>query len=92
MAFTRVLPGDRRQLAWVLLALPARSLGIKENAAEGDQCVQEVRKTTRRIAVTVRSHTGTWNAAIDLETERHAELPEEECKLVQPLWKTGDIY
>lgn len=55
MAFTRVLPGDRRQLAWVLLALPARSLGIKENAAEGDQCVQEVRKTTRRIAVTVRS-------------------------------------
>ena len=33
-------------------------------------------------------NTGPWNDAIDLEMERHAELPEQECKLVQPVWKT----
>lgn len=37
-------------------------------------------------------NTGPRNGAVAIELGRHAELSEQECKLVRPRWKTGTIY
>lgn len=66
----------------------AKSHGQRWNHSRRKKLHRGVRKGVIMSASGFMGNMGAWHDVIDLKMEKHAALPEKECQLVRPLWKT----